>query len=179
MASTGLFSPAPYHILSYGTLLGTTFFHTFVGGIVSFQELSRPQFALLMAKLFPVYFSMQTTLPVVLALTFPAKTAFGSSGITGVLDADNRWDVLVPIATTFLTALANLAVVGPATTKCMHQRKLQEKKDGKKSYDAPPRSQEMAALNKQFGMLHGVSSLLNLVSFIGTVSYAWSLASRL
>lgn len=54
-----------------------------------------------------------------------------------------------------------------------------EKKDGKKSYDAPPHSQEMTALNKQFGMLHGVSSLLNLGSFIATVAYGFTLASRL
>lgn len=184
MAVTGFFSPAPYHILSYGTLLGTTFFHTFVGGIVSFQVLARPQFSLLMAKLFPVYFTMQTALPVVLALTYPAaKTSLGTlataSGLAGVLDESNRWTVLVPIATVFASALANLVAVGPATTRCMDKRKLQERKDGKKSYDAPPHSQEMVALNKQFSILHGVSSLLNLATFIASVSYGVTLASRL
>jgi len=81
--------------------------------------LARPQFSLLMAKLFPVYFTMQTALPVVLALTFPG------GGLAGVLEASNRSSALVPIATMFATALANLAVVGPATTKCMEQRKMQ------------------------------------------------------
>ncbi|KAK1751746.1 hypothetical protein QBC47DRAFT_405761 [Echria macrotheca] len=180
MTPVGFFSPAPYHILSYGTLLGTTFFHTFVGGIVSFQVLARPQFSLLMAKLFPVYFSMQTALPAVMALTYPGSPGSGSpSCIAGVLDAENRWSVLVPIATAFGTALANLVVVGPATTRCMDQRKIQERKDGKKSYDAPPHSQEMQALNSKFSMLHGVSSLLNLGSFIATVAYGVTLASRL
>ncbi|KAK0621248.1 hypothetical protein B0T17DRAFT_533397 [Bombardia bombarda] len=180
MAGSTLFSPAPYHILSYGTLLGTTFFHTFVGGIVSFQMLARPQFAILMAKLFPVYFSMQTALPVVLALTYPATTTTPSGGgVAGVLDVANRWTVLVPIAAMFATALANLAVVGPATTRCMDDRKMQERKDGKKSYDGPPHSQEMTALNKKFAILHGVSSLLNLGSFIATVVYGFTLAARL
>jgi hypothetical protein len=155
--------------------LGTTFFHTFVGGIVSFQVLARPQFSLLMAKLFPVYFSMQTALPVVLALTYPGDS-FTQPGLAGVLE---NTSVLYPIAATFLSALANLAVVGPATTKVMDQRKLQERKDGKKSYDAPPHSQEMTALNKRFSMLHGVSSLLNLGTFIGSVVYGFNLASRL
>lgn len=54
-----------------------------------------------------------------------------------------------------------------------------ERKDGKKSYDAGPHSQEMQALNKKFSMLHGVSSLLNLGSFIGAVAYGVTLASRL
>ncbi|KAK3379377.1 hypothetical protein B0T24DRAFT_611611 [Lasiosphaeria ovina] len=184
MAGSGLFSPAPYHILSYGTLLGTTFFHTFVGGIVSFQVLTRPQFAALMAKIFPIYFSMQTALPVVLALTYPATgTVLGgaspSGGIAGVMDPVNRWGVLVPIAAVFLTGLANLAVVGPATTQCMDERRLLQKKDGKKSYDAPPHSKQMEALNKKFSILHGVSSLLNLVSFIASVVYGFTLSSWL
>ncbi|KAK3375322.1 hypothetical protein B0H63DRAFT_275997 [Podospora didyma] len=189
MAASGLLSPGPYHILSYGTLLGTTFFHTFVGGIFSFQVLARPQFSILMAKIFPVYFSLQTALPVVLALTYPAASAGAAllggngtsslSGVSGVLDPANRWSVLVPIGTAFVTALANLAVIGPATTKCMDQRKLQEKKDGKRSYDAPPHSQEMAELNKKFSLLHGVSSVLNLASFLATAAYGFTLSARL
>ena len=54
-----------------------------------------------------------------------------------------------------------------------------ERKDGKKSYDAPPHSQEMTALNKEFSKLHGISSLLNLGTFIGAVAYGFTLASRL
>ncbi|KAK4137277.1 hypothetical protein BT67DRAFT_453643 [Trichocladium antarcticum] len=175
------FSPAPYHILSYGTLLGTTFFHTFVNGIVSFKVLARPQFAALMARLFPIYFTMQTALPAVLAVTYPgSRNPFGpAGGVAGVLDPANRWSVLVPLAGAFLCALANLAVVGPATTAVMHERRQQEKKDGKKSYDAPPHSQEMLALNKQFSILHGVSSVLNLGAFVAAVKYGVTLSSRL
>ncbi|KAL2128044.1 hypothetical protein VTI74DRAFT_9791 [Chaetomium olivicolor] len=177
----GFFSPAPYHILSYGTLLGTTFFHTFVGGIVSFRVLPRPQFSSLMAKIFPIYFSMQAALPVVMALTYPAnRNPFGvAGGVAGVLDVSNRWTVLAPIVGAFVCALGNLLVVGPATTRVMGERRAQEKKDGKKSYDAPPHSQEMLALNKQFSMLHGVSSLLNLGTFIASVAYGVHLAMRL
>jgi len=109
---------------SYGALLGTTFFHTFVGGIVSFRVLARPQFSLLMAKLFPVYFTMQTALPVVLALTYTGEGRT-ASGFAGVLDSDNRWSVLVPLTSAFASAVTNLALVGPATTKCMDERKVQ------------------------------------------------------
>lgn len=54
-----------------------------------------------------------------------------------------------------------------------------EKKDGKKSYDPPPHSREMQALNRKFSMLHGVSSLLNLSTFIAAVTYGVTLSSRL
>jgi hypothetical protein len=76
---------------------------------------------------------------------------------------------------------------------------MAERKDGKRSYDAPPHSQEMQALNKKFAILHGgmyfqevhghkmfrhvlidqlVSSLLNLVTFAASVTYSGELASR-
>ncbi len=65
-----------------------------------------------------------------MALTYPAAksplgTPLTASGVAGVLDAENRWGVLIPIAGAFVSALANLAVVGPATTKCMDERKAQ------------------------------------------------------
>lgn len=186
---------------SYGTLLGTTFFHSFISGIVAYKVLPRPQFSALQSKLFPIYFSMQTVLPVVMALTYPAsQTALGTGtpgGIAGVLEPSNRWSVLAPIATMFVSGLANMVVVGPATTKCMRDRKSQgksppdcifrtvpltgfvERKDGKKSYDPPPHSQEMAALNKKFGKLHGISSLLNLTTFIAALIYGITLSKRI
>jgi hypothetical protein len=61
----------------------------------------------------------------------------------------------------------------------MSERKAQETRDGKKSYDAPPHSREMVALNKKFGKLHGISSLLNLAGFLATVWYGVSISARL
>lgn len=54
-----------------------------------------------------------------------------------------------------------------------------EKKDGKKSWEPAPQSQEMIALNKKFGKLHGISSLLNLTTFIATIAYGFHLGGRL
>ena len=77
-----------------------------------------------MGKIFPVYFLMQTALPAVLAITFPASKG-APAGLAGLLDESNRWGGFVPIASMFFSALVNAAVIGPATTKCMYQRKLQ------------------------------------------------------
>ncbi|KAJ9495408.1 hypothetical protein H2202_009195 [Exophiala xenobiotica] len=182
MAGSLIYSAAPYHIISYGILLGTTTFQSFVAGIVAFRTLPRPQFAQLQQATFPVYFSMQTALPVILALTLPAeRTAISKipSSISGVLDPINRFRVLAPLLTMFVTAAANLAYIGPATTKCMKDRKHRETRDGKKSYDSPPHSKEMQALNQQFSRLHGASSLVNLISLIATMWYGFYLADRL
>lgn len=80
-----------------------------------------------MGKIFPIYFTMQTALPAVMALTYPAnKNPFGAAGgVAGVLDPSNRWSVLVPLISAFFCALANLAVIGPATTRVMDERRQQ------------------------------------------------------
>ncbi|KAI1340522.1 hypothetical protein F5Y15DRAFT_41964 [Xylariaceae sp. FL0016] len=174
-----IWSPAPYHILSYGTLLGTQFFHTFLNSVAAFKVLERPQFAILQRALFPMYFGIQAAAPVAIALTYPGNALFGTpSGVSGVMHESNRWSVLVPLTTAFATGLVNLVYFLPETNKVTAKRRDQEKKDGKESWN-PPHSREMEALNKQFGKLHGVSSLFNLVTFVATVVYGVHLSSRI
>ena len=85
----------------------------------------------------------------------------------------------MPLATIFVTSLVNLVYVGPTTTKVMKERKHQETRDGKRSYDDPPHSPEMQALNRRFATMHGVSSLLNMVGCAATVWYGFYLATRI
>lgn len=56
-------------------------------------------------------------------------------------------------------------MVGPLTSKTMFQRHRLEREEGK-AYNEPGVSANMKALNARFGMLHGISSLFNLGSFI-------------
>jgi hypothetical protein len=56
---------------------------------------------------------------------------------------------------------------------------VQESIDGKKAHDAPPHSQKMTELNKRFGKVHGMSSLLNMGALIATVAYGVYLGNRL
>jgi hypothetical protein len=100
-----------------------------VGGIIAYKALARPQFSQLQRKIFPVYFGIQTALPVVLALTYPGSgTLLGAaSGFSGVFAEVNGWSVLAPLATIFVTSVANLLFLGPATTRVMRERKVQGK----------------------------------------------------
>lgn len=169
-------------VQSYGTLLGTEVFQSFIAGVTAYKVLPRPQFATLQSALFPIYFSMQTALPVVLALTFPGeRTAIGrvQSSISGVLEPSSRLHVLTPLAIMCLTGLANMVYIGPKTTQIMRERKHQETRDGKKSYDAGEQSEAMQALNRQFGILHGTSSLVNMVGCFATLWYGFYLAERI
>ncbi|KAL2003596.1 hypothetical protein VTN02DRAFT_3142 [Thermoascus thermophilus] len=177
-----MFDLGSFHILSYGTLLGAQIYQSFIGGIISFRTLPRPQFSTLQSSIFPVYFSLQTALPIVTALTFPGERTIlgvGPSSINGVLAPENRFTTLLPLATVFVTGLSNLLVLGPMTDKVKEQRNQQEIRDGKKSYDPAPHSKEMLALNKKFGRLHGYSTLVNLVSLLATMYYGTVLGQRL
>ena len=125
-----LTDPKAYHIISYGTLLGSTLFQSFIAGPYAYSALPRPQFATLQQKIFPTYFAFQTALPAVLALTWPGEKVAGSAlrkdvGWRGVFETGNRWDALIPMGLMFGTALLNLVLLGPATTKVMRQRKHQ------------------------------------------------------
>lgn len=145
---------------------------------MSFRALSRPQFSQLQQKIFPVYFALQAVLPLLVLLSRPAastRVAASATASSGVLASD----AAVPMAAVFAVAAANLLVCGPATVRVIHERKHQETRDGKKSYDAPPHSEAMQQLNRRFSMLHGASSLLNLAAVVATLVYGFRLGTHL
>lgn len=175
---------------------------------MAIKKLERPQFNVLAQNSLPIYFSMQTALPAVLALTFPGTRlplGTGPAGLSSLLDGDNRWSGLVPLATMFVTGLLNLVVLLPATRRIRKLQELQgkcrkpivlgprqrravagclltsatEKKDGKKPWDPAPHSQEMMGLKKKFGVRHGISSLLNMANILMTIVYGINLSARL
>lgn len=182
--TTPLFPLQRHYIdfFSYGTLLGSSLFQSFIAGIVSFRALPRASFATLQSALFPVYFAMQTGLPILIAFTFPAeRTAIGmtSSSIAGVMEPGHRLHVLAPLLITALTGAANMLVIGPMTTTCMKQRKHQETRDGKRYHDNGPHSEAMQQLNKRFMILHSISSSVNLIGCLTTLWYGFYLGDRL
>lgn len=121
--------PRVYHVLSYGTYLGSTFFQSFVGGVTAYKSLPRPMFGRLQEATFPVYFSLQSVFGAVMLLTYPGQNSLVNgrnvrvnTGMAGAFAPANRWTAFVPLATTVVTSLLNLFVLGPATTRAMKAR---------------------------------------------------------
>ena len=92
----------------------------------------------------------------------------------------------------------NLFFVGPRVSKIIQVRQRQENFDGRdyagrklenvdeglqrggaREKEEIIVSEQMKTLNKRFGRWHGLSSLLNLVGIIGTVSYGIHLSEKL
>lgn len=126
-------NPKAYHIVSYGLLLGSTFFQSFIAGPVAFKAIPRSAFAQLQTHVTPVFFALQSALPVLMAMTFPGERIASAgatairqdSGLFGLLQPKHLWSAAVPIAIMLGTALINLAALGPLTTKTMRERKHQ------------------------------------------------------
>lgn len=205
MPSTASFKdPKVFHILTYGTLLGSNLFQTFLGGPLAFKALPRPSFSTLQQAIFPPYFTFQAALPIILALTWPGeklaqvggRELTQNSGFWGIFSENNLLTAGVPVFLMFATSAANLLVFGPATTKVMKERKHQgrmdeertcrtrtdgiaETRDGKKYYDPGEKSDAMKKLNASFGKLHGISSGLNLLGTFAMIYYGATLAELL
>ncbi|TDL15823.1 hypothetical protein BD410DRAFT_844909 [Rickenella mellea] len=165
-----ILSLPPYHLLAYGTLLGTELYQTFVMTGVSFRALPISMFTTLQKRVFPAYFRTQTLLAAATALTYPPGSLVGLR---------QQWSSWVPLLVNLACAGLNLYIYGPRTTRAMIDRIHQETRDGKKYNDTVDQSAEMKRLNRQFSKSHAMSIHLNLIAIIGTVWYGIMLAQRL
>lgn len=96
-----------------------------MNGPVAFRALPRPQFASLQSALFPIYFGLQTALPVAVALT--ATSGGQLLGLSGLTAPENRYTTLLPLATIAITGLVNNVILRPRTINIMRERKHQGK----------------------------------------------------
>ena len=146
-------------LLSTSVFVGASAWTTFFSGIVMFRHLPKPVFGDLQAKLFPVYFGVQT----VTSAAALALTAMGRAGATAETAKPRAAAAGVALA----FSLLNLAVLEPLTTAAMYNRRAAQAEDSKSS------AEEKKRANKKFGMLHGFSSLANLLALGAGVTVLW------
>lgn len=143
------------HLAAFSTVFGTGVWTTFIAGITMFQYLPKQTFGKLQARLFPKYFQLS-----IACLSVALITAYRMGLPT------------FPLAIALKNVLSNQVVVGPASTRVMLERYDRQNKGLKdESYDKK--------LNARFGMLHGLSSLLNLITLACLVAHGISLAARI
>ena len=115
----------PYHLLSYGALLGTELYQvrlsslkqasnlvtnhiqSFVNTKICYQALPMKEFILLQKRLFPVYFGTQVGLTALTAATHPPYSILSL--------VQDPWSV-APLAIVGLTGCLNWFIYGPRTT---------------------------------------------------------------
>ncbi|KAK4096808.1 hypothetical protein N658DRAFT_479975 [Parathielavia hyrcaniae] len=170
-----LTNPASYHLLSYSTLLGTSFYQTFINTKICYLALPRSAFTALQKRIFPVYFACQATLLVLSALTFPPH------GFVSLVRHKADW---VSYVVAFVAAVLNLGLYGPRTAVAMGLWAHQETRDAKaraqgRFVDAGEEvSVEMKKLRRVFARNHAMCIHLNLVSIGAMLVCGWRLAGR-
>ena len=90
------------YVLAMSTLLGTTFYTTFVSGLIQFKTLPKLVFGNLQAKQFPVYFFLQSTM----SLYLWWETGSIQPNLVG------SWNQKTWLLS-FSCAVLNLIVIGP------------------------------------------------------------------
>uniref|UniRef100_A0A060T8B3 ARAD1D02222p n=1 Tax=Blastobotrys adeninivorans TaxID=409370 RepID=A0A060T8B3_BLAAD len=136
----------PYHVLLYSIAYGTTTYQSFFVGLVAFRTLPLEQFSKLQSRIFPRYFPFQLLSAVALLASVPGDLVPLVWGTLGLCAA---------------TSLVNTAYLGPASAKLSVQRLEQAASEGK-SHKDPTASDKLKKMNKRFGMMHGISVLINL-----------------
>jgi len=167
------------HLVCFSTALGTSLWASFIGGIIMFKNLPRHQFGNLQAKMFPAYFKLLlvccSICVAAMAVTHPWVTATKREKLQ-----------IIALGISLLAVLINLLIFQPLTVKVMKERHRIEKEENvgteigwSKNLEAAKKNPELAAINKKFGMVHGFSSLANLL-FVGCLAFhSWYLASRM
>lgn len=133
--------------------------HSYIVSPIAFKHLKREEFSLLQNKVFPLYFVGQAMVPVVIGLTSPiagrcSYSILAVSAVAGLLN--------------YLWVLPVCKQVKEERNKLAAEKKHEQVVDG-----VTKPSEEMAALNKKFGMYHGFSSLFNLVSLVSLGVYGF------
>ncbi|ESQ43819.1 hypothetical protein EUTSA_v10006236mg [Eutrema salsugineum] len=167
------------HLLSFATAWGAALWATFIGGIIMFKNLPRHQFGNLQSKMFPAYFTLVGSCCAI------SLSAFGYLHPWKSSSAVEKYQ-LGFLLSAFAFNLTNLLVFTPMTIDMMKQRHKVERENNigdevgwSKNREKAKTIPKLAAMNKKFGMIHGLSSLANIFSFGSLAMHSWYLAGKM
>ncbi|GMH25749.1 hypothetical protein Nepgr_027592 [Nepenthes gracilis] len=167
------------HLLCFATAWGAALWATFIGGVIMFKNLPRHQFGNLQSKMFPAYFTLVGVSCAVSVAAFGYFHPWKSAALAEKLQ-------LGFLVFAFLFNLLNLFVFTPMTIEMMKQRhkverdlNIGEEIGWSKNKEAAKMNPKLASMNKKFGMIHGFSSLANILSFGCLAMHSWYLAGNI
>ncbi|KAJ5664906.1 uncharacterized protein N7477_007354 [Penicillium maclennaniae] len=157
----------PYHLLSYGALLGTEVYQSFVNTKICYQALPMREFITLNKRIFPVYFGCQVGLAALTAATRPPYSI--------VSLAQDVWSA-VPLGVVLVMGSLNWFIYGPRTTSAsLVRRALHENKESSADRDEG----KIHRANRGFAVNHAMSIHINAIALVATVWYGFSLSASI
>ncbi|GJP36655.1 hypothetical protein CLOM_g21140 [Closterium sp. NIES-68] len=173
------------HVLCSSVATGASVWVTFFAGVIMFRHLPRHTFGRIQGRLFPAYFRLVALTSALAALALKLRLSWAASGAAEAAGALQHVQLLLLLAA-LSGALLNLLLLEPITTKIMQERHRIEKEAGigeevglSRNREVARTNKELAAVNRRFGMWHGMSSLSNLVALCSLGAHAWFLSQQL
>ncbi|WOL16436.1 transmembrane protein 205-like [Canna indica] len=167
------------HLLAFSTGWGAAVWATFIGGIIMFKNLPRHQFGHLQSKMFPAYFTVISVCSAVSVAGFAYIHPWGSASSV------ERYQLGFLLSALGFN-LSNLIVFTPMTIEMMKKRhkierdlSIGEEVGWSKNVEVAKTNPQLAAMNKKFGMIHGLSSLANIMAFGSLAMHSWYLAGKI
>ncbi|THU67829.1 hypothetical protein C4D60_Mb05t28790 [Musa balbisiana] len=167
------------HLLAFATAWGAALWVTFIGGIIMFKNLPRHQFGNLQSKMFPAYFMVVSVCAAVSVAAFAYLHLWRSASS---IDKYQLGFLLSALG----FDLSNLIVFTPMTIEMMKKRhkverdlSIGEEIGWSKNMEVAKTNPQLAAMNKKFGMIHGLSSLANIMAFGSLAMHSWYLAGKI
>ncbi|XP_009402510.2 uncharacterized protein LOC135674717 [Musa acuminata AAA Group] len=167
------------HLLAFATAWGAALWVTFIGGIIMFKNLPRHQFGNLQSKMFPAYFTVVSVCAAVSVAAFAYLHPWRSASS---IDKYQLGFLLSALG----FDLSNLIVFTPMTIETMKKRhkverdlSIGEEIGWSKNMEVAKTNPQLAAMNKKFGMIHGLSSLANIMAFGSLAMHSWYLAGKI
>ncbi|XP_038988452.1 transmembrane protein 205-like [Phoenix dactylifera] len=167
------------HLLCFATCWGTALWVTFIGGIIMFKNLPRHQFGNLQSKMFPAYFMAVSVCAAISVAAFAYLHPWKSASSL------ERYQLGFLLSSLGFN-LSNLFVFTPMTIEMMMRRHKVERELGigeevgwSKNMEVAKSNPKLAAMNKKFGMIHGLSSLANIMAFGSLAMHSWYLAGKI
>ncbi|KAJ5649301.1 uncharacterized protein N7484_003024 [Penicillium longicatenatum] len=153
----------PYHLLSYGALLGTELYQSFVNTKICYRHLPAREFLGLNKRIFPVYFTCQIGLAALTAATRPPYSI--------VSLGTDLWSA-APLVIVIAMGSLNYFVYGPKTTTVSFVRRALHEKENQED-------EKIQRVNKDFKRNHAMTIHLNAIALVATVWYGFSLSHAL
>lgn len=180
------------HLFSFASWFGCAMWVSFVAGITMFMNMKRHEFGRLQARLFPRYFQFSflmvaSSLFFLTAELYLATPVFSAMKmLTSFLDISALIHIII-----LAIQLTNAWYIEPVARVVMAQRHGIEREIGTgheigklgpidpeviKKYNAHP---GLAALNKRFTVLHGVSTSINMIGLCLGLVYIWRVSGAI
>ncbi|KAJ7361833.1 hypothetical protein OS493_014474 [Desmophyllum pertusum] len=163
------------HLFTFGTWLGMQFWVTFVAGYKMYFTLTRHTFGHLQSQLFPVYFTVGSCLSTVALATYylmhPVQMWNGNEKLQ-----------VSGLAVSMLATLINKLFLEPKTTALMTKRYTYEKEHGYGDDIGPIKDKAFKIdetylkMTHEFCMVHGFTSMANILSYTGCILHLWYLS---